>query len=178
MKEIKLRVSSTIKPTPGQPVNLGTAVANQEIARKNGMKISWSALTIENQFGEIISRYFFEKSKEKIKFFQNHILASEWFTFGAKRKFLLALINEENLLEGEDKSKFEECSKKIISLRNAHTHGEVIEKSNGTFIAYFEGQPREKELNDSYWDEVEEIFNEMWNHLQKIQEKVGQTTGA
>jgi len=165
-------------PTPGQPVNLGIALANQEVARKNGMKILWAALTIENQFGEIISRYFFEKSKEKIKFFQNHILSSEWVTFNAKRKVLLALIKSKNLLEGKDKAQFEACSKRIISLRNAHTHGQIVEKSNGTFIAYFEGQPQEKELNDNYWDSVEKTFEEMGNLIKKIEEKIGKTTSA
>ena len=178
MKKIRLPVSGRIMPTPGQPVNLGVAVANQEVARKNGMKISWAALAIENQFGEIISQYFFEKSKEKIKLFKNYILSSDWFTFNAKRKFLLALINTEKLLEGQDKASFETCSKKIISLRNAHTHGQIIEKSNGTFIAYFEGQPREKELDNNYWDEVEKIFDEAWSFIKKIQEKAGETTSA
>jgi hypothetical protein len=178
MKEIKLLVSGKIMPTPGQPVNLGVAFANQEIARKNGMKIAWAALTIENQFGEIITHYFFEKSKDKIKFFQNHILSSEWFTFGAKRKFLLALINSENLLKGKDKAQFETCLKKIVSLRNAHTHGQVVEKSNGTSIAYFEGSPQEKELDDDYWNNVEKTFEEAWSYIKKIQEKIGKTTGA
>jgi len=178
MKEIKLKVSATLMPTPGQPMNLGQAIANQDTARKNSTKILWSALGIEDQFGEIISYYFFEKSKEKIKFFQNHILSSEWFTFGAKRKFLIALINEEKLLESKEKSEFEECSKKVISLRNRHTHGEVRVKSDVTFIAYFEGQPQEKELSDEYWDSVENIFEKAWNYVQKIREKVIKTTGT
>ncbi|MFA6131571.1 MAG: hypothetical protein WC702_00685 [Patescibacteria group bacterium] len=39
MKKIKLPISGTIKPTPGQPVCIGAAKKNLEAARKKGEKL-------------------------------------------------------------------------------------------------------------------------------------------
>lgn len=178
MKEIKLPISGTIQPTPGQPVCVGVAMTNLEIARKNGSKIIWATLVFEKQLETIILRFFFKEDKEKMKFFNNQILSTDWFTLNAKRKFLLALINEKNLLMGEEKSDFEKYTKKIISFRNAFTHGDIVEKSNGTCIAYFEGQPQERELNDEYWNTVETIFTKVTEVAKKIEEKIGKSTSA
>ena len=56
--------------------------------------------------------------------------------------------------------------------------GNIIEKSNGTFISYFEGQPREKELTDEYWDNVEKTFKKGIDFSIKIEVEIGKTTGA
>ena len=178
MKEIKLLISGTIQPNPGQPVCVGVAMTNLEAARKNGSKIIWAALVFEKQLETIILRFFFEDSKDKMKFFHNHILSTDWFALSAKRKFLLALINDQNLLMGKEKNDFEKYTKKIISFRNAFTHGDIVEKSDGTFIAYFEGQPQEKELNDEYWDVVEQIFKQTIELTEKIEHKISKTTNV
>lgn len=130
MKKIILPVQlrSEIILEHEESVSLTQMITEAEIARKNGSKIIWSSLSLEQQINTIILQYFFQDDKEKASIFQNYILLSEWFSFNAKRKFLIALINLENLLEREDKTKFENCSKKIISLRNAFAHGEIIQK--------------------------------------------------
>lgn len=178
MKEIKLPISVSIQPTPGQPVCVEVAKTNLETARKNGSKIILAALVFEKQLETIILRFFFEEDKAKMKFFHNQILSTDWFSLNAKRKFLLALINEKNLLTGQSKSDFEECSKKIISYRNTFTHGDIVEKSNGTFIAYFEGQPQETELTDGYLDKIVETFKKGINFAKEIEEKISKTTSA
>lgn len=178
MKEIKLPICGTILPTPGQPVCVGVAMENLETARKNGSKIIWAALAFEKQLETIILRFFFEDSKDKMKFFHTHILSTDWFALSAKRKFLLALINDQNLLMGKDKQAFDKYTKEIISFRNAFTHGDIVEKSDGTFIAYFEGQTKEKELNDEYWNAVEQTFEQAIELTEKINQKIGKTTSA
>jgi hypothetical protein len=178
MKEIKLLNSVTIQPMPGQPICLEVAKANLETARKNGSKIIWATLVFEKQIEAIILRFFFEEDKIKMKFFHNQILSTDWFSLNAKRKFLLSLINEKKILIGQNKNDFEKYTRKIISYRNAFTHGNIVEKSNGTFMAYFEGQPREEELTNKYWDKVVETFKKGTELAEKIEEEIGKTANA
>ncbi len=172
MKEIKLFLGGEIHLDQDIPVCLWTAIENLKIAHQNGSKIIWSTLVFEKQLELIILKYFFEDQIEKMKTFKDLILCTNWFSVDAKRKFLIALINKESLLEWNDKDAFEKYSKRITSLRNAFAHWSITEKSTGTFIIYFEGQTKEDELNDAYWDKVVEIFDRTRELIQKIEEKL------
>jgi antitoxin component YwqK of YwqJK toxin-antitoxin module len=172
MKEIKLLLGGEIHLDQDVPVCLGTAIENLKIAHQNGSKIIWSTLVFEKQLEQIILKYFFEGQIEKMKTFKDLILCTNWFSVDAKRKFLIALINKEWLLEWKNKDDFEKYSKRITSLRNAFAHWSITEKSTGTFIIYFEGHTIEDELNDTYWDKVVEIFDKTRELIQKIEEKL------
>ncbi len=172
MKEIKLVQGGTIEVGSEIPVNIGIAIENLQMAQRNGGKVIWATLTIERELEQIILKYFFEGQIEKMKTFKDLILCTNWFSVDAKRKFLISLINKEWLLEWKDKDAFEKYSKRITSLRNAFAHWSITEKSNGTFIIYFEGQTKENELNDAYWDKVVEIFERTRELIQKIEEKL------
>lgn len=172
MKNIKLPIRGVIRPTPGSPVNLGIAKENLEAARENGKKVIMGALAIERQLEDIISLYLFLENKKKTKFFRSNILSSDWFTFSAKRKIVIAIINHENknkkLLSGKNKSGIESNLSKIIKYRNTFAHGDIVEKSDGTFIEYFDGQLKDKRLIDEYWEQLEDIFSETFCQLNDI----------
>lgn len=168
MREIILLISGMIKPTPGQPVNIGQAIENNKIAKKNGSKIIMATLIIEKQLDDVILQYFFRDAKENMTFFKNNILSANWFSLEAKRKLLLALINEKKLLKGKVKASFERESSKIINYRNAFSHGNIVERSDGTFIEYFMGIPKKDKLDDKYWDLVEKSFDQVMSLIKII----------
>lgn len=169
MREIELIVGGLIKPTPGKPVCLGLAISNQEMARKNGMKIIWSALIFENNLESFILNYFVEKKERKI-LFRDHILSSDSFTFASKHKVVIAIIDDQKLLEENDKNEFQKCSKRIMVIRNAFAHGKIIEESEGTFIEYFRGKLEKEKLDDPYWNDVEQNFKKTFDLFKKIQD--------
>ncbi len=158
MKEIKLLIGGVVMPTPGKPVNLGTALSNNEMVRKNGMKIIWAASMLEQQLSQIITQFLFENSnKEKSQFFNDVILESDWFSFSAKLKTVL-FVAQNRSFSGTQINRLEKQLRKIILLRNAFAHGKVQERSDGTYLIYFSNKSRSDLLDDGYWDNVMEDF--------------------
>lgn len=95
MREIKLPISGVVKPTPGSPVNLGTAIANAAAVQHNRQRVLVGAIAIEHQLESIIvDRTFEGETGAKLSFFINNILAAEWFTFSAKRRLAVHVVNE------------------------------------------------------------------------------------
>jgi hypothetical protein len=173
MKQLKLPITGKIKPTPGSPVNIGSAYKNLQAAQANGQKIISATLGIEVQLETIITYHVFGKFGPEVAFFSNHILAADWFSFSSKRKLVLTIVKERNCLKGENKNRFEKLLRDIMSYRNAFAHGAIVEKSDGTYISYFENTQQERLLSDDYWTQVENIFQEALEKLMLVQKRMG-----
>lgn len=173
MKQVKLPITGVIKPTPGSPVNVGTAYENLQATQANGQKIMSATLWVESQLETIITYRIFGKFGPEVSFFDNYILAADWFTFSSKRKLVLVIVNEGNYLGGPDKSLFEKLLRGVMSYRNAFAHGTIVEKSDGTYISYFENTQQEKLLSDEYWTQVEKIFQETLGKIEIVRQKMG-----
>lgn len=173
MKQLKLPITCMIKPTPGSPVNVGNAYENLQAAQANGQKIISATLGIEVQLETIITYRVFGKFGPEVSFFSNHILAADWFAFSSKRRLVLAIVNEGNYLEGKDKNRFEKLLRDVMSYRNAFAHGAIVEKSDGTYISYFENTQQEKLLSDEYWTQVESTFQEALYKITIAQKRMG-----
>ena len=173
MKKLKLPITGMIKPTPGSPVNLGDAYENLQAAQANGQKIISATLGIELQLETIITYRVFGKFGPEVSFFNNHILTADWFAFSSKRKLVLAIVNEGNYLKGVDKNLFDKLLRDVMSYRNAFAHGAIVEKSDGTYISYFENTQQEKLLSDYYWTQVESTFQEALEKLMIVQKRMG-----
>jgi hypothetical protein len=173
MKAIKLPIRGEVIITkPGTLINLGVADANLKEANANRQKVILGALAIECEIDDIIAVYLFHENKQKKHFFCSWFSSSDWFSFSAKRRVLLAIVNESNLLQGKQKEEFDYNLSKVIKYRNAFTHGDIIETNEGTIISYFEGQQQEKLLSDEYWDELERILISTFERTMQLSQKV------
>ena len=173
MKQIKLPMMSAIKPTPGSPVNLGVAFNNFKAVQVNSQNILSATFFVEAQLERIITYRVFGKFGPEVSFFNHHILVSDWFSFSAKRKLVVFIVNEKKYLSGKDKGELEKLLRKVMSYRNTFAHGRVVEKSDGTYISYFENTQREEILTDQYWTCVEKTFLETLEKLNEVQTKMG-----
>jgi len=170
MKEkIKLPVRGTIEPTPGKPINIGTAMQNRETVTENRKKIIDSSLCMESELDDIIALYFFSGRKDLMRFFSDTILKSSLLGFMNKTKVLKFIFERSNTKQASEVNKL---LKRVVSYRNAFAHGEIIEKSDGTYIRYFEGKKVEKKLDGTYWTNLEEVFEKSLQLLQKIRGEI------
>lgn len=177
MKKIKLPMSAQVV-LGDQPVGIAEIIATDRIVVRNGQKIISSALAIEKQLEIAISFYLLGKDIAKRTFFESIILKSDWFGFSAKRKVVMAILNESNALEGQEKAKLDQLLSKVMKYRNAFTHGEVRQTPRGVFLKYFEGQPREEELTDTYWEQVQADFEETHQKVMLMLRKLGAVRAA
>ena len=101
MKQIKGPRIGIVRPPALQKVNLGHALAKTEEASKNRLNIIEGTLAVEFHINGIIAGHLFRTRDERRAFFCAHILSSDWCSFAAKRKMLIAIVEEKQLLEGK-----------------------------------------------------------------------------
>ncbi|WP_070137729.1 hypothetical protein [Crocinitomix algicola] len=138
---------------------------------QNKAKIIDAAFDIERVLERIISHHFFKDhdvNKDSTQEFEDVILRSDWCTFAAKRKLITHIINKDGILTGQTKSDYDQLLRKTMSYRNAFAHGELATDGREVRLSYFEGNPKEKTLDDAYFEQVELELNEAWNLTNKV----------
>src|SRR5205814_5689397 len=120
----------------------------------------------------VILHYFFGASHERRAAFESLILNSDWCSFAAKRKLITHIINEQNLLEGRDKSDFDKLMRDVMSVRNAFAHGKLSSDEKRVWLWFFEGRPREEELTDDYLTEIETLLREAFEKTFILAQKI------
>jgi hypothetical protein len=155
--------------------NVTEAMELMAQARRNRLKVIESALSVESRLDDVIQHYFLGESHDKRTAFKSLILESDWCTFAAKRKLVTYIINEQNALEGRDKSEFDELLRKVMSFRNAFTHGKLHSDATRVWLSYFEGTPRKEELTDDYLTRVETTLRTAHDKALEIAIKTGAT---
>lgn len=175
MKEITLLSHLFIESTDSTPVDSGVATELTKAAQRNRSKVIVGSLFIEREIEAIIGFYLYpgpEVSKKQ-HFFAGEILGSDAVTFSHKKRLLLSLVNQEEWLKGKAKADFDAELKKVISLRNAFTHGNIVIRQSSAFLEYFEGQKRKVELSDEFLTGVESSFSAVVAHLETIKGEAG-----
>jgi hypothetical protein len=175
MKQIKtLTTQIVLVSTTG--INLSDATELTKQARRNRAKVIEGALSVENELETVILHLFFGTSGAKREIFKSLILDSDWCSFAAKRKLITHIINEEKLLEGPEKSEFEQLMRDVMSSRNAFTHGEFSSDGKRVWLSFFEGVPRKEELTDDYLTRVETRLLTGFDRASQLAVKIGATT--
>jgi hypothetical protein len=152
-----------------KPMCLGDAARGCSEANKNGQEVISATLIVERALEDLISYYCIDfEEKDKIRFFSDNILRSNWFSFGAKKTVYLSIVNKEKFVKGKRKSLLEKLLKRVMSYRNAFVHGDFVHKEDGTYINYFEGQKTEDLLDDRFWEEVQQIFDDIFEILEEV----------
>lgn len=143
---------------------------------QNKLKIIDCAFVIEGIIERIIAHYFFgqdKTTKSARKNFESLILSSDWCSFSSKRKLLLHIISEKDLLKGKDRSNYEYLLKKVMSYRNAFTHGEVLTDGKKIKIKYYEGEPKDQLVDDEFLTKIEINLNECFNITEQLSNLIG-----
>ena len=156
--------------TTATPVTVDVATRHAAEARRNANTVISASLFVEREIEALISNYLFpgEIASEQKTFATAHILGSDALSFAAKRRVVLALARQKGWLAGKDAESFEKLLIKIGSLRNALTHGNVIERDQTTILSYFESKPREEELTDLFWDAVVATFTDAITRIEQL----------
>ncbi len=147
------------------PMDTEAEVTAYRIALSNAQEVIHASLIIERMLKQVIAGFLFSQPTEKREFFESTILSSDWFTLAAKRRVVMAIVNRTNALQGKQKQDIDELTGKVMRLRNAFTHGEIVQTSQGIFLHYFEGQLQQKQLTDAFWEDVDRIFDATYNYL-------------
>lgn len=96
-------------------------------------------------------------------------MESDAVTFSTKKQLFLKLINENGSLKGKAKAFLDKYLKKIMELRNALAHGELVrDGSKGWLIEYYSGGIKSNILDDQFWNEIESCFTKTHSLLMDI----------
>jgi hypothetical protein len=155
--------------------NLTEAFKLAEEARVNRTQVIEGALSIENQLNAVILHYFFGSVHERCAVFEALVLNSDWCSFAAKRKLITHIIDEQNLLEGRDKSDFDKLMRDVMSARNAFAHGKLSSDEKRVWLSFFEGRPRKVELTDEYLTDIETLLRAAFDKTFALAVAIGAT---
>ncbi|WP_419773460.1 hypothetical protein [Halarcobacter sp.] len=133
-----------------------------------GQKVVQSSLDIEHFIKEIISNFLFQKNSNDPKFMKELFLDSSFCMFHTKIQILNRTLNHLNASTGKKRTKIQQLLSQVNKYRNMFAHGQISVKENLFYISYFEGEIKEKELTDEFWNSVEETLleaNELLNEF-------------
>ncbi len=175
MKQISLPAHVFMYATGPTPVDVPTAIAQTTEAHENRKKVILCGLFVEREIEALIGFYLYPGPivSEQQTFVAGEILGSDALTFAHKRRLIVSLVNRNERLKGEAKNAFDSELKKVISLRNAFTHGNIVVRDSTTVLEYFEGSQRKCELSDAYWSDVEASFNAAIKRIEAIKDAAG-----
>ncbi|MFP1678230.1 hypothetical protein ACLD02_05995 [Alloalcanivorax sp. C16-2] len=141
-------------------------------ARENGMHIIWSTICLEKKLEDTIADFFFGKTNfptSRRNVFLNEVLQSSSFQLSFKKTLIGKVVKETEVLKGKESSKLQGCLKKIMIWRNAFAHGILkFDTKDGVLLSYFSGGHQKIILNEDFWGEVESVFEECTEYVDKI----------
>ncbi len=108
---------------------------------------------IEQEIEKIIVSYFFKDITPESSKFTSLILQSD-YPFSSKRKLLRHIVTDCELLERKAAESYDTVIGRANSYRNAFTHGRFFINGEKVWLRYFEGEPKEKELNSEYLSQI------------------------
>lgn len=173
---IPISLKGVDKPDDGGKVYLGCVGPNEismlGTARENGMHIVWSTVCLEKRLEDVITDYFFGKTNSptsRRNLFLNEVLQSSSFQFSFKKSLVGTIVKETEALKGKESSSLQGSLKKIMTWRNAFSHGTLkYDTRDGVLLSYFSGGQQTIILNDEFWDHVEDVFKKCTSHVDKI----------
>jgi hypothetical protein len=142
-------------------------------AMDNGSKIIYCTIIIEKSLSELILTYYlgkgFSSKDKKFKELKQDLFESSAIEFSFKKELAKRLIKQNSLLNIEVLKKLEKYLKKIMLWRNAFAHGTLqYHQETGCQLLFFSGIDQKIILNNSFWDEVEDVFTETEEIIQEV----------
>lgn len=175
MKQINLPSHLFVQTTGLAPLDIPSAAAQTNEAHENRKRVILCGLFVEREIEAIIGYYLYPDPvvSEQQAFVAGEILGSDAVSFNQKKRLMMSLVNKKKWLEGDAKADFERDLKRVISLRNAFAHGNIIVRDSTPVLEYFEGGQKKSDLTDDYWTRVEDQFNGVVKHIEAIKLAAG-----
>jgi hypothetical protein len=124
-------------------------------ARKNRLVVIESALVIENGISTMLSLYFCGEDFNRRQEFEALVLNTDWCSFAPKRRLLLHILKEHNLLASDAATILDTLLGKVMSHRNAFAHGKFAYADKKIWLEFYKGGPRRIEISDEWLTSVE-----------------------
>lgn len=181
MRNLQLIIADTLEAIDGPTEELTPELVDEVLrpAKENMQKVIQSASMIEHILEDIIRFYFFGNdsgTKEAREKFVSLILTTDWFSFGIKRKLMEQIINDKELITGNEKNKYFKLLHQTIATRNAFVHGTFSTDGRVVKLSYYQGAPKEQMLSEIYLSSTEAILNECFQISQQLAFAIGAYT--
>ena len=147
-------------------------------ARTNGRLIIWSAICLEQKLESIIAKYMFPHSEQDDEkkgkdFFLTRIIKADHFSYSVKKNLIIAIVQDDSLLDGRDKNRLPAVLKKVMEFRNMFAHGDIMfEDGIGCVLRFWSGGPKKEVLTDEFLENIEECFRSAHNLTDQIISKI------
>jgi len=155
--------------TEWHSIDLETLREDMDVVYKNRSDILHNTAHIETLLEQIILRFFVKGEDDKTKrdIFLNQILKANWCTFAAKMKLVKYLYKD--LWTSKEREKITQSIQKVIDIRNAFTHGELVIQSDGhANLTWFKDTNRSRNLDNEFIDEIEANIKDCLEIVEKI----------
>lgn len=179
MKAIKVKSTTKIEvfDEPTEAVTPDLLAQIYAPIDESKLKIFESFASTEHIIVEIIAYYFYginsNENKEFKSRFNSLILASDWCSFSSKRKLMMHIINDKNLLDGKEKENYDKLLRNIMSYRNAFAHGEMSTDGRIVKLRYYESTPRKITIDQNYLDKIENDLNDCFEKTFELAQRIG-----
>ncbi len=145
---------------------------DDEIVKIRG-EIIQSFLVVNQYINLAISNIFFPEDNEKRIRFTNEVLETDFFTFPSKIKLMLKLVQGYNILDGNWITTTKKLLKKVNSIRNNFSHGNIHIKGNTPYLQYYSGgKQNEEKLDRHYIENVMSDINKATDIIQELLSKI------
>lgn len=184
MKKLKLKRGITVETEDDQwhEYNIDVLRQRMDDVGINKLITIEAAYDIENELERIIAFYFFgrhEINKEKSIAFTGQILNSNWCSFASKQSLIKFILDDCSVFsDNKQRDDYLKILKKIMSYRNAFTHGHLTSIGDKVKLTWFEGTTRTAFLTDDYFTVLEVDFTRCRELTEEVALKVGALTYA
>jgi hypothetical protein len=139
-----------------------------------------ASLRIERELESLISSLLFGMAKKgEAKFFERFILNTDHLNFSSKLRIFRSLYKTCSYL----KMKEPECSalatriRGIMEIRDNFAHGQIIFRDIRPpivpYLSYYkENEPKEQKLDESYFNQINDVFNDCLRGLAELKQHV------
>ena len=164
-------------PSDEQSSATNEVIATRKQFDHNAKEVIFSALAIESALKNYITNYFVPDA-EKGDLFHETLISSDQFTFAVTIRVFLAILKKTLVLKEDETKELDNLMMTVMRLRNTMTHGRLVPKPPRLVVKYYRAGPREDEITDAYWDNLERVFNRSYDLLAKAIPGLGRVEGS
>lgn len=158
IRKIK-RLTGGVVEVPTHKIDLGEAIKLQKIHRENGNAVVETARSYESTIaGELTTYFTFGGESGLNEMLRSLIIDTSHFGFMGKIKAYAGITRAVPEIDKTLRKEVVKGLHEIMNLRNAHTHGTLITRGTEVYLRYFEGEIKEKLLDQEYWDRAESLI--------------------
>ncbi|EPW6730602.1 hypothetical protein ACWOK9_004603, partial [Vibrio parahaemolyticus] len=143
-----------------------------EVSKANVSTIVWATLCLERKMERVLTDFFFGQFNgfdPKRHLFEKELLESSAMQFSFKKKLIQKVCEEQKCVSGKKSSKLQGALKRIMEVRNAFAHGEmVLDAKDGVVLNFYSGEHKQFKLNEKFWTDVETDFHTAEELLSEI----------